>query len=376
MTQSKLRIAIISDAIYPYAKGGKEKRLHGLAKHLAASGLDVHVYTMKWWEGANTVTTDGFQVHAICRKRELYVNGRRSMAEAIFFGLAAFRLLFEPFDVADVDSMPFFPLLSMRVVCWIRGKHMYATWHEVTTLESWRTYAGRLAGTVGWAIERLSLTAPNTIFSNSPHTTARLHDLKVKQPIVTATPGIYVDNVNNAKLLDIKNDVVFVGRLVEHKKADLLIRAIAMVKKARPDVSCTIVGDGPEKSSLVKLIHKLDLDANVKMAGIIEKDTDLYSLLKASKVFVLPSIREGFSIVSVEANAAGIPVITTNHPDNAARDLITEGVNGYLAEPTANSLAEKICIVLSQPYALHPQEIAAQYDWTLVASQIKHALTA
>lgn len=253
---------------------------------------------------------------------------------------------------------------------------MYATWHEVTTLESWRTYAGRLAGTVGWAIERLSLTAPNTIFSNSPHTTARLHDLKVKQPIVTATPGIYVDNVNNAKLLDIKNDVVFVGRLVEHKKADLLIRAIAMVKKARPDVSCTIVGDGPEKSSLVKLIHKLDLDANVKMAGIIEKDTDLYSLLKASKVFVLPSIREGFSIVSVEANAAGIPVITTNHPDNAARDLITEGVNGYLAEPTANSLAEKICIVLSQPYALHPQEIAAQYDWTLVASQIKHALTA
>jgi glycosyltransferase involved in cell wall biosynthesis len=375
VTASKLRIAFVSDVIYPYAKGGKEKRLHGVAKNLAASGLDVHIYTMKWWDGPKTIIRDGFMLHAISRKHDLYKDGRRSMAEAIFFGLAAFRLLFEPFDVADVDSMPFFPLLSMRVVCWIRGKHMYATWHEVTTLESWRSYTGRFAGTIGWAIERLSMTAPNTIFSNSPHTTARLHEIGVKQPINTITPGINVESIYQTKPKNVKNDVVFVGRLVDHKNADLLIQAIAQVKKDTPSISCTIVGDGPEKANLNNLIKKLGLQKNVHMVGIIEADTDLYSLLKASKMFVLPSIREGFSIVSIEANAAGIPVITTNHPDNAARDLITEGVNGYLVDPTAPAIAAKIRQILRHPGELHPRTAVAQYDWALVASQIKHALT-
>jgi len=95
--------------------------------------------------------------------------------------------------------------------------------------------------------------------------------------------------------------------------------------------------------------------------------------MKASKVFVLPSIREGFSITVVEANAAGLPVITTSHPDNAARDLIRHGVNGLLVEPTAEDIAEAILKVLDGGN-LEPTKNIERYDWKVVAKAIEKAL--
>ena len=57
----------------------------------------------------------------------------------------------------------------------------------------------------------------------------------------------------------------------------------------------------------------------------MEKHEDVYSLMKSSKVFVLPSTREGFGISVIEANACGIPVITVRHENNASKDLIQVG---------------------------------------------------
>ncbi len=64
--------------------------------------------------------------------------------------------------------------------------------------------------------------------------------------------------------------------------------------------------------------------------------------MKSSKVFVLPSTREGFGIVVIEANACGIPVVTVNHKDNAARDLIEEGKNGFVCQLDEKEIAKNI----------------------------------
>ena len=100
--------------------------------------------------------------------------------------------------------------------------------------------------------------------------------------------------------------------------------------------------------------------------------------MKTSRMFVLPSVREGFGLVVVEANACGIPVVTTTHADNAARDLIVEGQNGYLVEPDYKVLAHKILQILGegQAPAFHPEIIKSveRYDWNDVAKNLEQVL--
>ena len=78
------------------------------------------------------------------------------------------------------------------------------------------------------------------------------------------------------------------------------------------------------------LTKQLNLTKNIIFKGFVKENKDVLALMKSSKVFVLPSTREGFGISIIEANACGIPAITINHKDNASKDLIQENKNGYV----------------------------------------------
>lgn len=163
------RIAFVIDAVHPFNTGGRERRLSQVTRRLARNGYDVHIYTMKWWSGPNTIAMDGVSLHAICglnrpgfRLHPLCRRGAgRSTTQALLFGLATLRLPAEPFDTLDVDQMPYFPLFAARLVCSLRRKPLNATWHEVWGREYWASHVGRsarladivehLAARVAWA---------------------------------------------------------------------------------------------------------------------------------------------------------------------------------------------------------------------------------
>src|SRR5688572_4712282 len=100
----KLNIAIVSDAIYPYNKGGKEKRIFEISTRLAKAGHEVHIYCMKWWgadrrlsppasaarQGRNAQPINdnhrmenGVHLHAISPLYPLYSGQRRSIKQAL-----------------------------------------------------------------------------------------------------------------------------------------------------------------------------------------------------------------------------------------------------------------------------------------------------
>ncbi len=93
--------------------------------------------------------------------------------------------------------------------------------------------------------------------------------------------------------------------------------------------------------------------------------------MKASKVFIFPSTREGFGIVALEANAAGIPVITTNHVDNATKELIVNNKNGFVIQLDETTIANHTNIFLkTQIKSLN--SFVHKYDWNnLVVSTEK-----
>lgn len=371
-----LEIAIVSDAVYPYNKGGKEVRLDQLSNRLARMGHNVTIYTMKWWEGPNEITHRNVTFKAIAPLMPLYAGERRSIKQGVLFSLYCFKLLFARFDVVDVDHMPFFPLYTMRFVCFLRGRKMFATWHEVWGKEYWREYLGSLSGSIAWAIEKWSVKLPSHIFAVSEMTAVSLREVLGYQKSITVIPnGIEARSISSVKPAALRSDIIFAGRLLKHKHVDLLLRAVKLLVADDPNLRCVIIGDGPEYAPLVEQARRLRIDQQVVFTGFLPTQTQVFAHIKSSKVFALPSTREGFGISVLEANACGLPVVTIDHPANAARELIVEGENGRLSKLSARDLAKQLRAELTNPSnAKAVSGLARSYDWQKAAKKSNEAL--
>lgn len=372
-----VRVAFVSDAVWPFNTGGKERRLYEITRRLAAAGAEVHVYTMKWWPGPRTLVLDGVHLHAVGRQHSLYQGERRSIRQALVFGVATVRLLGARFDVLDVDHMPYFPLFTARVVCSLRRRRLVATWHEVWGAAGWRQYLGRLAP-FGTLIERWAARLPDEIVSVSAQTSDRLvRELGVRVPVHTILPGVSLSEVAAQPAAEPRVDVLFAGRLLANKNVDLLLRAVALLQPQRPGIRCRIVGAGPELPRLVALRDQLGLAGAVEFSGFVPDD-EIYGVMKSASVLALPSVREGFGCVVVEANACGVPVVTVDHPDNAARHLIDPGRNGYLTTVDAAGLARGLAAALDAAPGMDPRSAAERAghlrDWDEVAAAVHDAL--
>jgi glycosyltransferase involved in cell wall biosynthesis len=371
MTKRVKKIAVVADSVYPFATGGKEKRIYDITTRLASMGFEVTVYCMKLWEGPSTVVREGVTFCAISPAVGLYNGTRRSIVPAILFALCSFRMIGKKFDIADVDHIPHLVLFPMKLVCLLKGKPMFATWHEVWGGAYWREYLGGL----GWLaafIERWSIRLPDAIISVSGHTSLLLRPLAgPRKKIYTIPNGLDFSHISSLPAASKGADVVFAGRLLSHKNVDLLLRAVALLARSRPDVSAAIIGEGPEKERLLALSKKLGIERNVSFIGFFPTHDDLYRFMHASRVLSLPSSREGFGIVALEANACGLPVVTVALEHNATQDLIDEGKNGTVVEFSAGALAAGIEKFLSAPV---PREACAsyakKYDWAPLARDI------
>jgi glycosyltransferase involved in cell wall biosynthesis len=147
--------------------------------------------------------------------------------------------------------------------------------------------------------------------------------------------------VNGARL------VGTVANLRESKGYDYFLRAARLVADSMPEVRFAAAGEADPQLSrnLFSLRQELQLEEQVRFLGF-RRDVD--ELLAAFDVFVLPSISEGFSLATVEAMAAGRPVIATR--SGGPEELIEDGVTGLLVpRKDPKSLAAKICEVLRNP---------------------------
>lgn len=360
-----MRIAYIFDAVYPWVIGGVEKRIYEIARRLAKKH-EVHWFGLKWWSGSNNIELDGIYVHGIGKWCKLYVNGRRSIGEGIYFGIKTLTNLIGQFDVIDCQHSPYFHCFSAKFHSLIKRSELVITWHEVWS-SYWFEYLGK-KGFFGCLVEKLTAKLCNRNIAVSEKTKRDLEKLGVRDVKVIPN-GIDFWRINEIKKAKEESDVIFAGRLIKEKNVDILIKAVKLVKEEIPDVKCIIVGDGPEKQKLEKLAYNLRLEDNVKFVGFLENYDNLISYMKASKVFVLPSTREGFGIVALEANACGLPVITVKHEMNAVRDIITNGKNGFISNLSVKDIARKILVALNQKKNMMNNCIknAMKYDWNKIA---------
>jgi glycosyltransferase involved in cell wall biosynthesis len=365
-----LRIAFVTDALVPFSSGGAERRVHELGIRLAGRH-DVHVVSWGFWGPQPTTVRDGMTLHGVGRPRPFYgTDGRRTLREAVEFAARLPIVLSRlDVDVIDVSATPYLPLYGAWLGTRRSRTPVVATWHEFWA-EHWEEYLPhrRVVGRAARAGESWARSLADRRVAVSPFTAARM-DGGGRHPGANAIVGNGVDaaSMGRARPDAERSDLVFVGRLIDEKRIDLLIRAVAALQEGFPAIRCLIVGDGPEREHLASLAAELGLDGGIVFVGRVE-DARLPALLRGSKVFVMPSAREGYAITVVEAQACGLVPVVARSPLSAAPDLIDDGVDGLISEPTVAGLAAAIGGLLADParrrqMAAAARRSAATHDW-------------
>lgn len=124
--------------------------------------------------------------------------------------------------------------------------------------------------------------------------------------------------------------LIQVGSLQEQKRVHVTVRAFAQVRERYPNAYLTLAGSGPDRAKLEALCRELGISGAVRFLGTIPNREVLAEMSKA-RFFILPSVREGFGIVYLEAMACGCVTIGTEGEGIA--DLIASGKNGFLVPP-------------------------------------------
>jgi glycosyltransferase involved in cell wall biosynthesis len=363
-----MRIAIVYDAVYPYSLGGGERRYYELATRLARAGHEVHWYCMCWWTGRRIMHKDGVTYHGICPKLPLYTrSGRRSIIQALVFGLAAIQLAGGRFDVVDCCGFPYFSIFAARLAVAVRGGRLVSTWHEVWGREYWISYL-RWLGIIGYIIELAAARVPDLVIAVSRSTASRL--AAIRHGDVTVLPnGVDSNAIGAVSPNEHGCDIIYAGRLCDFKDVELLLSSVALLARTRPSLTCRVIGSGPHRSALEIFARTVGIADRVAFEGALPGN-EFYAAIASARAFVLPSQREGFGIVVLEANAAGVPVVVAAHPGNWAVELVENG-NGLIVAPTAASVAaalEQLLDELPGTRADACREIARRFDWNTVAA--------
>jgi colanic acid/amylovoran biosynthesis glycosyltransferase len=147
--------------------------------------------------------------------------------------------------------------------------------------------------------------------------------------------------------------VLTIARLIEKKGVAYALRAVSRVKAAGRRMCYTVVGDGPLRGDLERMVAELGLGADVHLAGVRSQD-DVIALLHDSHLLVAPSVtastgnQEGIPNVLKEAMATGIPTIATRH--SGIPELIDHDVSGLLVpERDAGALAASLIYLIDHP---------------------------
>jgi glycosyltransferase involved in cell wall biosynthesis len=336
-----MRICVIYDCLFPFTVGGAERWYRNLAERLAADGHEVTYLTLRQWDRGAPPALDGpVRVVAVGPRLDLYTeSGRRRILPPLVFGLGVLMHLLRHgrrYEVVHTCAFPYFSLLAAALLRPLRRYGLVVDWFEVWSRSYWHDYLGGLQGRIGALVQRACAAVPQRAFCFSALHAARLRAEGLRGEI-TLLRGLYAGSLEPAPARRADPLVLFAGRLIPEKRVTLGVAAVALAARRIAGLRGVFYGDGPERGELRAAIAAHDAEAIADAPGFAEAEL-VEADMRRALCMLLPSRREGYGMVVVEASAHATPSIVVAGEDNAATELVEDGVNGVVvpsAEPEA-----------------------------------------
>jgi len=293
--------------------GGAEVFTHEIAKRWVDTGHEVTLFTSEFPDCKREEILDGVRV--IRRGGKYSVYGRARKYYKKYFSKENFDLIID-----EVNTRPFFTPKFVnngeKIVCLI---HQLAReyWFYETPFPI--SHIGYYFLEDRWL--RNYVNVPTVTVSES--TRKDLLDLGFKQVFVVPE-GLNFRPLSSVPKKENHPVVVYVGRLRKAKRPDHAVKAFRNVRNSIPDAELWIIGDGSFKGDLTRLAN-----GGVRFFSGLS-DGERRDLIGRAWVLVNPSVREGFGLNIVEANALGVPCVAYDVP--GLRDAVLDGKTGFLAE--------------------------------------------
>jgi len=366
-----MKIAFVYDVLYPDTIGGVEKRIYEVGTRLAKRGHEVHLFPMTAGGSGHIAYRNGLIIHQVCRPIGLYTGGRRSVFQALWYAIHLFPTLLKVrVDIIDCQNFPYFPIIVSRIVGYLKNEPCIITWHECWG-KYWHQYL-TYSGIFGRVTEKITLLLSKNSISVSNHTAERMKKEGYKKEVQIIPNGITLTDIASVKPYATSSDVIFIGRFIPEKHPELVVEVVRILVREYPELSCVMIGDGPMMPQIKNMIQEYGLGHTISLTGFLTDYQEVIRRMKDSRVFVLPSEREGFGIACIEAMACGLPIVTIRHPMNAASDHVLPHC-GYCAEPNAADIAIGIRMFLaSRPDAAGFLRYVMQHDWDTISCSLEN----
>jgi glycosyltransferase involved in cell wall biosynthesis len=324
---------MVYDCLFPWTVGGAERWTRNVAEALAADGHEVTYLTRVQWAPGEEPVLPGIRVVAVSPAEELYgADGTRTIGQALRFGRGVARHLLThrgAYDVVHVCAAPYFGLLGAALARRVGGYRIACDWHEVWSDHYWRAYLGGLRGRIAATVQRVCARVPQEAFCFSAMHARRLRDEGLKgEP--TILRGEWAGPTGRPDPRPAEPLAVFAGRMIPEKHAPDVVPAVVAARERIPDLRAVIFGDGPQLADVRAAIAAHDAGAFVEAPGFVDEARVQDTLARAT-CLLMPSVREGYGMIVIEAAAKGVPSVLVEAEDNASVEHIEAGVNGFVA---------------------------------------------
>lgn len=358
-----MKLALCTEILYPLY--GVERRVYEMATRFKKFDIDVDLYT-----STQPSVFPNLNIKQVSPQTILNPPKRNYAFCLQYWCALSKKLLKSNYDIIDLNGH--LPLVPGSFIGKINKTPTIATIHDLY-LNKWGGLYKMAGMLVGLPIEVLMVKMPYTkiITINSSVKRRLVKTFKIEESKISLIPsGIDIKNIDKVKKTEKDNTIVYVGRLVPQKNLNILLHAIKKI----PGIKLKVIGEGQELKRLLILSKQLGIEKRVMFLGKVDSHEEVIKEIKKSSMLVLPSIRENFGIVPLEAMASGTPVISTN--TEGPRDYINNGENGLLTEiGDVEDLTKKISLLvtdknLSKKLSINGRKTAEKYDWNNIIKKI------